>query len=113
MEKMSLLKEGDHVQIVRRPVTAQDRKSGRYFEHMAGLKGIVQNIYGPDEIVVKIEPECLNEIAKDVHEKSVVRMREKFLGSLSEEQKSKLTPEELNFSAHYVLLVRSEDLQKI
>lgn len=104
-------KEGDRVRVVTRPVTEEDRKKNRYYDHMAGLTGIVQNVYGADEIAVKIDNESLTEVSGAVHKQSVVRMREKFLGAISEEQKKQLTPEELNFSAHYMLLVRSEDLE--
>lgn len=110
---MSLLKEGTRVQINKRPVTTQDRKSNRYFEHMAGLVGTIQNVYSDEEIVVKIDVKCLDEVASNVHTTSVRRMREKFLSSISEEQKSKLAPEELSFNAHYVLMVRGADLQAI
>ena len=42
---MSTWKEGDRVRIKTRPVTEEDRKTNRYFDHMAGLVGTVQNIY--------------------------------------------------------------------
>jgi len=103
-------KEGDRVKIVERPVTEEDRKKNRYFEHMAGLFGTVQNVYGPDEIAVKIDLESLTDVSAEIHRKSNQRMREKFLKDTSEEQKKQLTPEELNFNAHYMLLVRAEDL---
>ena len=38
-------------------------------------------------------------------------MREKFIGSVSEEQRKQLTKEELEFNAHYVQLVVSADLE--
>lgn len=103
-------KEGDRVRIVERPVTEEDRKKNRYYEHMAGLVGTVQNVYGPDEIAVKIDLDSLTAIAAEVHQTSTQRMREKFFKDTSEEQKKQLTPEELNFVPHYVLLVRAEDL---
>ncbi len=110
---MTQWNEGNHVRIIERPATTGDRKTNRYFEHMAGLTGTIQNIYSTDEIAVKIDLESLSEVAADVHTKSVKRMREKFLSSISEEQKGKLTSEELNFSAHYVLLVKSVDLESV
>ena len=104
-------KEGDRARIVERAATVNDRKTNRYFEHMGGLTGTIQNIYNPDEIAIKIDLDSLSKVAADVHSRSVQRMREKFLSSISEEQKSKLTPEELNFTAHYVLLVKGSDLE--
>lgn len=107
---MSKWKEGDRVKIVERPVTDEDRKKNRYYEHMAGLIGTVQNVYGPEEIAVKIDPESLTAVSAEVHKTSTLRMREKFLKDTSEEQKKQLSSEELNFNAHYMLLVRVEDL---
>jgi len=105
--------EGQRVQIVERDVTEEDRKGSRYFSHMAGLKGTIQNIYSADEIAVKIDPETMSTVTVDVHNMSIKRMREKFLGSLAEEQKKTLTNEELNFGANYVLLVRGADIELI
>jgi hypothetical protein len=106
-------KEGDRVRVVSRPVTGEDRLSNAYFDHMAGLTGTVQNVYGPNEIAVKADVASLSRVTQDVHKESTKRMREKFLGNISDEQRKQLTPEELNFDAHYMLLVRSDDLQKL
>lgn len=108
----SRFKEGDKVKVVSRRVTEEDRKSGRYYDHMAGLTGVVQNVYGAEEIAVKIDKEGLGPTPKDVHKVAVERMREKFLSSIGEEQKKQLTSEELNFDAHYMVLVRGADLEK-
>lgn len=101
------------MKVVARAVTEDDRKNNAYFEHMAGLTGVVQNIYGPNEVAVKVELESLSKITNDVHRESIKRMREKFLGSISEEQKKQLTAEEQNFNAHYMMLVKSADLEKV
>ena len=37
--------EGDRVRVVTRSVTADDRKANRYYTHMAGLVGKVENAY--------------------------------------------------------------------
>jgi len=92
-------------------VTEEDRKANRYYDHMAGLTGTIQNVYGADEIAVKIDPSALTKISADVHRVSIERMREKFLSSTSDEQKKQLSPEELNFGANYMLLIRSADLE--
>lgn len=106
-------KDGDRVRIVRRAVTEDDRKTNRYYEHMAGLVGTVQNVYSDTEIAVKIDPDCMSKITADVQKEATSRMREKFLANVSEEQKKQLTKEELEFDAHYVQLVQSSDLEKI
>ena len=100
------------MKIVHRKVTDEDRKKNLYYEHMAGLTGIVENVYGKDEIAVKIDQDSLSDVTRNVHKEATKRMRAKFLDPVSEEQKKQLTPEELNFSANYVLLVQGADLEK-
>lgn len=109
---MASWKEGDRVKIVHRNVTEEDRRKGRYFEHMAGLRGTIENVYGKDEIAVKIDPDSLSPVTLAVHKEATKRMRNKFLENVSEEQKKQLTAEELNFEANYVLLLQGADLEK-
>ena len=63
---MSNWKEGDRVRVVTREVTAEDRNANRYFSHMAGVVGTVQNVYGKDEIAIKVDPSSLSPISADV-----------------------------------------------
>ena len=109
---MANWKEGDRVRILKRTVTEEDRKKHRYYEHMVGLVGTVENVYGKDEIAVKIDQDSLSDVTRAVHKEATKRMRTKFLENVSEEQKKQLTTEELNFDANYVLLVQSSDLEK-
>jgi len=109
---MSKWKEGDHVRVVSRPVTEEDRKKNRYFDHMSGLTGIVQNVYSEGEIGVRVDPESMSPVTRVVHKTATERMRKKFLDDAPEVVKKSLTPEELEFDAHYVLLVQSSDLEK-
>ena len=106
-------KEGDRVQIASRAVTEEDRKKSRYFDHMAGLSGTVQNVYAEGEIAVKIDSDCLSDVTRRVHKEATQRMRDKFASNVSEDQKRGLSKEELEFEAHYVLLVDSADLEKV
>jgi hypothetical protein len=105
-------KEGERVRVVDRPVTEEDRSQNRYFEHMANLTGTIQNIYNSEEIAVRIDPDAMGEITKEVQKEAVNRMREKFVNNVSDEQRKQLAPEELNFDAHFVLLVRATDLER-
>lgn len=109
---MAKWNEGDRVRVVTRTVTEEDRKKNRYFEHMAGLVGTVQNVYGDDTIAVQVDKSSLSEVTADVHQTAMARMREKYLGQLSEEQRKQLTKEETEFEAHYVLLAQASDLEK-
>jgi hypothetical protein len=109
---MPTWKEGDRVRVITRPVTEEDRKTNRYFEHMGGLVGTVQNVYSATEIAIKVDNEAMTPVTLGVQKEATVRMREKFLSNISEEQKKQLSKEELEFEAHYVQLVQGEDLEK-
>lgn len=109
---MASWKEGDRVRVVHRKVTDEDKKKGRYFEHMAGLTGVIENVYSKDEIAVKIDIDSLSPVTQKVHKEATKRMRTKFADVVSEEQKKQLTSEELNFDANYVLLLQGADLEK-
>ena len=106
-------KEGYQVRVVTREVTEEDRKKNRYFEHMSGLSGTVQNVYNDAEIAVRIDPLSMSKITRDVHVMATQRMKDKFLDGLPQEQKRNLTEEELDFKAQYVLLVQSSDLESL
>lgn len=110
---MANWKEGDRVRIVERRVTEDDRKNNRYFPHMANLTGTIQNLYSHEEISIKVDPSGLSQVSAEVHTTAVVRMRENFLSKISEEQKKMLSPEELNFDANFVLLVRGADIEPL
>lgn len=105
-------KAGDRVKIVEREVNREDRQSFLYFRHMAGLTGTVQNYYGEDEVAVKIDPDNFTDTISATHKEAVKRMRAKFLDSLGEEQKRRLSKEERRFDAHHILLIHADDLVK-
>ncbi|MBI1334893.1 MAG: hypothetical protein JST12_04155 [Armatimonadetes bacterium] len=107
------LREGDRVRIVTREVTEDDRKTNRYYGHMAGLTGSVANIYGDAEIAVQVDINTLTKVSQDVHREATVRMRAKLNDALSEVQRKELTKEELEFDTHFMLLCHSQDLEKI
>jgi hypothetical protein len=110
---MSKWKPGDRVRVVTRPVTEEDRKKNRYFDHMAGLQGEVQQVYSELEIAVQIDPESMTNISGEVKKTATKRMRDKFLSQIGEEQKKQFTKEELDFNANYVLLVQQDDLEAV
>ena len=106
-------KEGDQVRVISREVTEEDRKKNRYFEHMAGVSGTIQNVYSDSEVAVRVDPLSMSKITKDVHTMATQRMKDKFLDGLPQEQKRNLTEAELDFKAQYVLLVQATDLEAI
>ena len=107
------MKEGDRVRIITRQVTADDRKNGRYYDHMAGLTGTIENKYSDNTYAVSVDKSTLSAITAKVHQTAVLRMRQKFTDSLGEEARKMLSPEELNFDAHFMHLVQESDLELI
>jgi len=110
---MAKVKEGDRVRVVKRALTEQDKKVYGFFEHMQGLTGVVENVYSPNEVAVKIDLDCLTKVPADVHKEATKKMRERFVENVGEEARKLLTKEEIEFTPHYVLLVRSDDLDKV
>lgn len=110
---MAKVKEGDRVKVVTRELTEQDKKVYGFYEHMQGLTGTVENVYSTDEIAVKVDLDCLPKIPADVHKAATKGMRDRFIENASEEARKQLTKEELEFVPHYMLLVRSDDLEKV
>ncbi len=102
------LNVGDRVRVVTREVTEEDRKANRYFAHMAGLLGTIQNIYDDKTIGVDVDLSTINDVTRKVHATAGERMRSK----IGEEQKKLFTKEEIEFIPHYVLLVLESDLEK-
>ena len=54
---MTTIKEGDRVEIVDRDATAEDVKSGLFYNHFRGLTGTVQKLHSSEEVSVEIEAE--------------------------------------------------------
>jgi hypothetical protein len=109
---MNKWNEGDRVRVKSRPVTEDDRKRNRYFEHMAGLVGTIQNVYSEQEIAVQVDPSSLGPVTAAVHQTATQRMRDRFTEDMSEAQKKLFTKEELEFDTHYVVLIQGSDLEK-
>ena len=84
----------------------------KFFQHMTGLTGTIENYYSTKEIAVKVDIDKLPTIPKQVHAEATKRLRTKFIESVSEEQKKSLTKEELEFTPHYMLLLAETDLEK-
>src|SRR5579883_3011448 len=98
-------KEGDRVQIVDREATADDAKSGLFYNYFRGLTGTVQKIYATEEVAVEIEPDSLSELVAKRHGDTQEQMKTKWLDGLSEEARNRLTDAERDFRLRYTLLV--------
>src|SRR5688572_13327073 len=83
--QMIRLKAGDAVRIADRPATPKDVKSGLYFGFYRGLMGRVQKVYRDGEVAVVIDPDSLPEDIWLRHMAVRDRMRDAWIGGLSEE----------------------------
>jgi siderophore synthetase component len=109
---MANLKSGDRVKISSREVTAQDAKTGLFFNHFRGLTGTVQKVYKSGEVAVEVEMEALPRDIWKRHMETRDQMRQKWLDSLADDVRRKLTPEQKTFELRYVALVAAQDLEK-
>ena len=103
-------KEGDRVQIADRPATAEDVKSGLFYDYFRGLTGTIQKIYATDEVSIEVEPESLDESVARRHDDTREQMKSRWLDNLSEEARNRLEPAEKNFQLRYSVLVTLKDL---
>jgi ribosomal protein L21E len=104
-------KEGDRVQVVDRDASAEDAKSGMFYNHYRGLIGTVQKVYeSSNDIAVTIDEGVLPDAIAARHSDIRLAMKTKWLDALSEEARGKLTDQEKDFQLHYSILVAPKDL---
>lgn len=110
---MKQWKTGDRVRIVTREQTAKDAKEQSYFPHFAGLVGTVTKVYAPDDVCVEIDREALPEANANRHTEIETHLRDRWLDSLSQDARSKLSEQERQFRLNYTLVVASADLEAV
>ena len=102
--------EGERVQIVDRAATADDVKSGLFYNHFRGLTGTVQKVYATEDVAVEVELDSLTEAVLARHTDVQEQMKNKWLDGLSEEARNRLNDQERDFRLRYSILVSSKDL---
>jgi ribosomal protein L21E len=110
---MLRLKVGDRVRIRDRQAEPQDRKSGMFYDFYRGLTGKVFKIFAPDEVALEIDLESLPEAIWKRHMNARDQMRERWIQSLPEETRRRLSAEQKSFDLRYVLLVRVSDVERM
>ncbi len=110
---MNRIKEGDRVQIRTREQTPDDIKARSFFPYMGGLTGRIHRVYDDQTAAVVIDRDKLPEVVQERHTAAEVRMKERWIASLSDEARARLTPAEKEFHLNYVLLVNLTDLNPI
>lgn len=106
----TVFKEGDRVRIVDREATAEDAKTGTFYNFFRGLVGSVQKAYPNDDVAVAIDIDCLPEGAARRHTDVQEQMKSKWMDGLSEDARNRLTEKERDFRLTYAVLVAAKDL---
>jgi len=106
---LTKFKIGDSVQIATREQTSEDIRLARYYNYFGGLVGTIMKLYG-QEAAIQIDTDSLEPDFRERHQASEKRMHERWLNNLSEEAKTRLTPEEMDFHLDYTLLVSMDDI---
>jgi hypothetical protein len=107
----SRFRAGENVRIADRAATAQDMKTGLFFNHFRGLVGSIQKVYGA-EASVEIDLDALPEDIWKRHMQTRDQMRERWLEGMAADVRRKLTPEEKQFDLRYVVLVAVSDIER-
>ncbi|MDH7600896.1 MAG: hypothetical protein QHI38_01960 [Armatimonadota bacterium] len=105
------IKAGDRVTVVSRSVTAEDQKSGLYYAYFGGLTGRVERVYPDGSVCVDVDLESLSEEARKRHLAIQESEQQRWLEGLSDDVRSRLTPEQRQLKMSYRILVSKEDLR--
>jgi len=106
---MSTFQPGDTVVVASRPQTSADIASHLYYPHYAGLNGTILKVYG-EEAAVLVNRTSLPDPILTRHEKNEKHQRQRWLDSLSDEARNKLSAAEKQFALNYAILVSVKDL---
>jgi hypothetical protein len=103
------LAAGDSVRLVERTQTSADIKSYLYYPHYAGLTGIIGKVYPDNTASVNIDLDSLPPAIRKRHENTTAQMRQKWLDSLSDEARNRLSAAEKKLTLRYAILVSADD----
>ena len=103
-------KEGDRIQIADREATAEDVKSGLFYNYFRGLTGTIQKLYATEEVAIEVDNDSLEEAVLQRHLDVQEQMKTRWLEGLSEEARNRLSEQDRVFLLHYTILVPLKDL---
>ena len=108
---MAAIKDGDRVRIITREHTEKEIEQMTYFPHYGGLEGQVVRGFADGDVAVNVERDSLVTDVRKTYEHIEKRVKDKFVASISEEGRKRLTKEELDVKLNYVVLVKQDDLE--
>jgi len=103
------VKEGQTIKFIPRDASSEAR-AVPYYDFYTNLQGTVSKIYDDGAAAVVVDRASLPDDARERHEKSERDMRDKWMRSLSEDDRGKLTEAQKRFSLRYTLLANVTDL---
>ncbi len=104
------LKTGDYVRILDADPGTPDPKNLVYYSFYKGLAGNVVKAYDDGTVAVSIDRSTLPEPIRLRHEQSEQAQGNRWLNSLSDEERNRLTDRERQFSLRYTLLIKDKQL---
>ena len=107
---MAAAKAGDRVKIVTRDLTSDDAKTGLYYEYFGGLVGTVDRIYDDGSVCLDVDIDSLSEDTRKRHQAMQENERKRWLESLSDEARNRLTAEQKQLKISYKILVSNKDI---
>lgn len=108
---MAAFKRGDRVVVIDRSVTAADRKSGLYYNHFRGVHGVVDQVYEEEgEVCVEVDQDTLPPEFARRHAAIQEQARQRWLNSLSDQERRSLPEEQQDLRLKYTILVSPDDL---
>ncbi len=104
------LKSGEYVRILDAEPGSPDPKNLVYYSFYKGLAGNVVKAYDDGTVAVSIDRSTLPEPIRVRHEQSEQAQGSRWLNSLSEEERNRLSDRERQFSLRYTLLIMDKQL---
>ncbi len=106
----NILKEGERIEILVRDQSPEDLKNRNYYTFWGGLTGVIYRIYADGKAAVQVDNDALPDVVIKRHIQAQERMKKRWVDSLSDEARNRLTPEEKQFKLKYMILVDLGDL---
>ena len=106
------LAQGDYVQVADREPVSADAKTGLFYPHYRGVTGTLAKVYDDGTAAVTVSPESLPAEIRTRHHAGSEAQRLKWLDSLSDEARNRLSAAEKKFSLRYTILVATSDLSQ-
>ena len=108
---MAAAKAGDRVKIITRDLTADDAKTGLYYGYFGGLVGTVDRVYDDGSVCLDVDLDSLSEDTRKRHHDMQENERKRWIESLSDEMRNRLTAEQKQLRISYKILVSKNDIE--